>query len=53
MSRLNHLSLDRSLTSAFTPLQFCTIKETNAFLSAVSSTYGNRWRDFGILFGFM
>lgn len=27
---------------------FCTIKDTNVYLTALSSSYDNRWRDFGI-----
>ncbi|KAF4334013.1 ABC transporter CDR4 [Fusarium beomiforme] len=29
--------------------QYCQIKETNIYLDAVSSSYSNRWRNFGIL----
>ncbi|CEI63250.1 ABC transporter CDR4 [Fusarium venenatum] len=28
--------------------KFCTIKDTNVYLEALSSSYDNRWRDFGI-----
>jgi len=28
--------------------KFCTIKDTNVFLKALSSSYDDRWRDFGI-----
>ncbi|KAH6658751.1 ABC-2 type transporter-domain-containing protein [Truncatella angustata] len=27
---------------------FCSIAETNVFLTSISSSYANRWRDFGI-----
>ncbi|RFN50742.1 atpase [Fusarium flagelliforme] len=27
---------------------FCTIKDTNVYLKALSASYDNRWRDFGI-----
>jgi ABC-type multidrug transport system permease subunit/ABC-type multidrug transport system ATPase subunit len=27
---------------------FCTIEDTNVFLTSLSSSYDNRWRDFGI-----
>jgi ATP-binding cassette subfamily G (WHITE) protein 2 (PDR) len=33
--------------------QYCTIYETNVFLSSISSSYENRWRNFGILWGFI
>ncbi|GAA5859087.1 hypothetical protein JCM8547_003998 [Rhodosporidiobolus lusitaniae] len=32
-----------------TDCQFCSIAETNVFLNSVSYEYGNRWRDFGIM----
>jgi ATP-binding cassette subfamily G (WHITE) protein 2 (PDR) len=28
--------------------KFCTVKDTNVYLTALSSSYDNRWRDFGI-----
>lgn len=32
---------------------FCTLNDTNTFLTAVSSSYANRWRNFGIMWGFI
>lgn len=32
---------------------FCTIGETNTFLETVSTSYGDRWRNFGILWAFI
>nr|XP_018999174.1 ATP-binding cassette transporter [Kwoniella mangroviensis CBS 8507]OCF62635.1 ATP-binding cassette transporter [Kwoniella mangroviensis CBS 8507] len=29
--------------------QFCTISKTNTFLAAFNLSYGNRWRDFGLM----
>jgi ABC-type multidrug transport system permease subunit len=34
--------------SATSECNFCTIKDTNVYLDALSSSYDNRWRDFGI-----
>lgn len=39
--------------TAQTNCQFCPISDTDAFLSAVGVSYGNRWRDFGILWVFV
>lgn len=36
-----------------TQCQFCAIDNTNTFLSLVSISFSNRWRDFGILFAYM
>ena len=33
--------------------EFCTVSETNTYLSAVSSSYSNRWRNFGIMWAFI
>ncbi|ORY61070.1 putative ABC transporter [Leucosporidium creatinivorum] len=33
--------------------EFCAISDTNVFLATISSDYAHRWRDFGILFGFI
>lgn len=33
--------------------QFCSIRSTNVFLSSVSSSYANRYRNFGILWAFI
>ncbi|KAH7411454.1 ABC-2 type transporter-domain-containing protein [Cadophora sp. MPI-SDFR-AT-0126] len=32
---------------------YCKIRDTNAYLSAVSSKFGDRWRNFGILWAFV
>jgi ABC-type multidrug transport system permease subunit len=32
---------------------YCSISSTNQFLTAVSSTYEHRWRNFGILWAFI
>ncbi|KAK5071351.1 Multidrug resistance protein [Cryomyces antarcticus] len=32
---------------------FCTYSSTNVFLSAVSSSYSTRWRDFGIMWAYI
>ncbi|KUJ24542.1 uncharacterized protein LY89DRAFT_776636 [Mollisia scopiformis] len=32
---------------------YCKIKETNQFLSAIGSDYGDRWRNFGIMWAFI
>jgi ATP-binding cassette, subfamily G (WHITE), member 2, PDR len=29
--------------------QFCTVADTNTFLSALSSSYGKRWQNFGLM----
>ncbi|KAF9771008.1 ZEB2-regulated ABC transporter 1 [Fusarium sp. DS 682] len=34
--------------NATSECDFCTIKDTNVFLKAMSSSYDHRWRDFGI-----
>lgn len=39
--------------NATTDCGFCAISSTNTFLTAVSSNYSDRWRDFGILWGFI
>ena len=33
--------------------EFCTISDTNVYLSLVSSSYSNRYRNFGILWAFI
>jgi len=38
---------------ATTNCGFCAISSTNTFLAAVSSDYSHRWRNFGILFGYI
>jgi hypothetical protein len=32
---------------------FCQVSDTNVFLSAVSSNYSDRWRNFGIMWGYV
>ncbi|CAI4212456.1 unnamed protein product, partial [Parascedosporium putredinis] len=32
---------------------FCQIRDTNVFLSSISSNYDNRWRDWGIGMAFI
>jgi len=39
--------------NATTECKFCVIRDTNTFLASVSSSYGHRWRNFGILFAFV
>ena len=39
--------------SATDMCKFCTIDKTNKFLQGVSSNYHDRWRNFGILWGFV
>lgn len=34
--------------SATSDCSFCSIENTNAFLTSISSSFDNRWRDFGI-----
>lgn len=33
--------------------EFCTISDTNVFLAGVSSSYSDRWRNFGLLWVFV
>ncbi len=33
--------------------EFCVIADTNTFLSSVGIDYEDRWRNFGILWGFV
>lgn len=33
--------------------QYCKMKETNVYLESVSSDYGVRWRNFGIMWGYV
>ena len=33
--------------------QFCYASDTNVYLTGVSSSYANRWRDFGIMWAFV
>ncbi|KAG7416060.1 ZEB2-regulated ABC transporter 1 [Fusarium oxysporum f. sp. rapae] len=37
------------VNTAATECQYCTISDTNTFLESKSMSYGNRWRDFGLL----
>lgn len=39
--------------NATSDCSFCAIENTNAFLSAISSNYGDRWRNFGILWAYI
>jgi ATP-binding cassette subfamily G (WHITE) protein 2 (PDR) len=39
--------------NATTNCGFCTYRDTNVFLSAVSSNYSQRYRNFGILWAFI
>jgi ABC-type multidrug transport system permease subunit len=32
---------------------YCKIKDTNVFLSGISSNYGDRWRNFGVIWAFI
>ncbi|KAH8649041.1 ABC-2 type transporter-domain-containing protein [Xylariales sp. PMI_506] len=41
---------DKNATS---DCSFCTISDTNVFLAGVQSEYGDRWRNFGILFAYI
>ncbi|CAK7198611.1 Multidrug resistance protein [Sporothrix eucalyptigena] len=34
--------------SAISNCNFCTVSDTNVFLTSISSSYAHRWRDFGI-----
>ena len=33
--------------------EFCTLGDTNLYLAQVSSSYANRWRNFGIMWAFI
>ncbi|EXA30453.1 ATPase [Fusarium oxysporum f. sp. pisi HDV247] len=35
-----------------TDCQYCAMSDTNQFLSSISVSYGNRWRDFGFMWVF-
>lgn len=39
--------------SAQAQCRFCPLSDTDTFLPAVAVSYGNRWRDFGILWAFI
>ncbi|KAG8532824.1 uncharacterized protein KY384_002702 [Bacidia gigantensis] len=39
--------------NATTQCNFCTASDTNTYLSALSSSYSNRWRNFGIMWAFI
>jgi ATP-binding cassette subfamily G (WHITE) protein 2 (PDR) len=39
--------------NATTECEFCVIADTNTFLSSVGIDYRDRWRNFGILWGFV
>ena len=36
-----------------TECEFCPISDTNSFLSVLKAEYGDRWRNFGILWGYV
>jgi ATP-binding cassette subfamily G (WHITE) protein 2 (PDR) len=38
--------------SATTNCEFCALQDTNVFLQSFGIEYGNRWRDFGILWAY-
>lgn len=40
-------------TTAVTNCSYCPLDSTDQFLSAVSSSYDTRWRDFGIIWAFI
>jgi ATP-binding cassette subfamily G (WHITE) protein 2 (PDR) len=40
-------------TNASGTCSFCTIEDTNAFLSSINSSYSHRWRNFGIMWGYV
>lgn len=42
--------LDNDATS---DCQYCTIKDTNVYLSALHAEYSTRWRDFGIMWAYV
>lgn len=33
--------------------QYCSVDQTNVYLSQISSSYANRWRNFGIMWAFI
>ena len=39
--------------AATTACQFCAAADTNVYLAQLSSSYANRWRDFGIMWAFI
>jgi ATP-binding cassette subfamily G (WHITE) protein 2 (PDR) len=39
--------------NAASECEFCVIADTNTFLSSVGVDYGDRWRNFGILWAFV
>jgi ABC-type multidrug transport system permease subunit len=39
--------------NATSDCSFCTVATTNAFLAQINSSYGNRWRNFGIMWAFV
>ncbi|KAF1353963.1 ABC-2 type transporter-domain-containing protein [Delphinella strobiligena] len=39
--------------NATSTCEYCSIADTNVFLSAVSASYDHRWRDFGIMWAFI
>jgi ATP-binding cassette subfamily G (WHITE) protein 2 (PDR) len=39
-------------TAATTNCEFCALRDTNTFLTSFGLNYGNRWRNFGILWAY-
>jgi ATP-binding cassette subfamily G (WHITE) protein 2 (PDR) len=39
--------------TATTECEFCVIADTSTFLSSAGVDYGDRWRNFGILWGYV
>ncbi|KAH8812853.1 ATP-binding cassette transporter [Xylogone sp. PMI_703] len=39
--------------NATTECNFCKIKETNVYLATINSEYSTRWRNFGIMWGYI
>ena len=50
MARMGGYLEDPSNTSE---CSFCTVATTNAFLAGINSSYGNRWRNFGIMWAYV
>lgn len=50
ISRAGGYLLDPKATS---DCSYCKIKDTNIFLSGISSEYNSRWRNFGIMWAFI
>jgi ATP-binding cassette, subfamily G (WHITE), member 2, PDR len=50
ISRVGGYLLDPKATS---DCSYCKVKDTNIFLSSISSEYKDRWRNFGIMWAFI